>query len=51
MKYRNIDLEKIKNPGKNGSLLFCDEDGQPCYGRILLPDENEKDLKIEVTKA
>lgn len=46
MEYKEINLEKIRNPvGKEG-ILFADKDGKLKFGKIAFPNENEKDKRI-----
>lgn len=46
MKYKKINLEQIKNPiGKEG-ILFADKDRKLKLGKIVFPNENEKDKTI-----
>ena len=46
MEYQEIKLEKIKNPIEKGSILFTDKDRKLKLGKIVFPNENEKDKTI-----
>ena len=47
MEYKEINLEQIRNPaGEKGTILFADKDEKLKLGKIILPNENEKDKTI-----
>lgn len=46
MEYKEINLTKIKNPIEKGSILLADKNGKLKIGKIILPNENEKDKGI-----
>ena len=47
MEYKKIDLEKIKNPPiEKGNIFFADKNGKLKFGKIIFPNEDEKDKTI-----
>ena len=46
MEYKEIELEKIKNPIEKGNILFADKNGKLKFGKVIFPNENEKDKTI-----
>ena len=46
MEYKEINLAQIKNPIEKGSILFADKNGKLKIGKIILPNEQERDKGI-----
>ena len=46
MEYKEINLEQIRNSAGEAGILFIDKDGKPKLGKIVFPNENEKDKRI-----
>ena len=41
MEYKIVDLDKVKAPPKDGSILCADENGKLYLAKIIYPNEND----------
>ena len=41
MKYKIVDLDKVKAPTEDGSVLCADESGKLYLAKIIYPNEND----------